>query len=129
VQFSVTHFTKTLHLTPIQYPVYTLHIPPHLNFLPSTSPHLADLHPYSHHFSSHITFQHLFLEMLNFLHSSYWHHFSSLNTFLTFSLHVLDFPALQIPFTSHVTYSMYSTIRFYGKKFRVLPTQCVFILY
>ena len=52
----------------------------------------------------HFNFQPLFLEILDFLRTLKSLHFNSLNTFLTFSLYILDFPALQNPFTSLLTF-------------------------
>ena len=85
-----THFTKTF--TSLQ--LYTLHITPCLNSLPFTAYSLSSPH---FKFTSHITFQPLFVEILSFLPTSNSLHLTSLTTFPTF-------PTLQIPFTSLITF-------------------------
>ena len=92
-----THFTKTF----TSLPLCTLHITPCLNSLPFTAYSLSSPH---FKFTSHITFQPLFLEILSFLRTSNSLHLASLTTFPTFSPFMLDFPTLQIPFTSLITF-------------------------
>ena len=111
-------FHQDLHLTPPHYPY--IHFTSHPALIPFPSPRLDYLHSTSVlfpslHFTSLITFQPLFLEIIYFLSTSKTLHFTSLHftslhftslhfpslkTFLAFSLYILDFPALQNPLTS-----------------------------
>jgi hypothetical protein len=74
-----THFTTTYTSLQFTTLIYTSHPPPPL--IPFRSPHLADLHPTSNSLP-----------------------FTLPKTFLTFSVYILVFPALQIHFTSFITF-------------------------
>jgi len=110
VQHSISNNSPRTTPQTTSLPLYTLHIPPRLNSLPFTAFSWSSLYFSSLPFTSLITFQPLFLEILYFLHTSKSLNFSSLhftslhfpllNTFLTFSLYMLDFPAFQNSFTS-----------------------------
>jgi len=98
-------FHPNLHFIPSHYTY--MYFTSHNSLIPFHLPHLADLHPTSNslhftsfHFTSLITFQTLFLELLDFLRTSNSLHVTSLNTFLTLYTYTLDFPSLQNPFTS-----------------------------
>ena len=117
IQYTITHISPRLTPHSPSLLSYTILIPHHLHSLPFTAiiwsaPYfkLPSLHLISLFFSYHIPTPVLESNLISPYFNFPSLHLTSLSTFLNFSLNITDFPAIQIPINSIITFQSLTSL-------------------